>query len=136
VIEDSDKEPTAKREEPHRVGAVLRDIAKGRALLDERTTVTVDDVVVSARIALSTMPEKRRPIVRALLNPSNSGQLTRKKAQNALGVSKPTAINRMELMDTLGIADYTEVGDDGRGTKRLELKDDFEWPDSLPFPSR
>jgi hypothetical protein len=136
VIEDSEKEPTANREKPHRVGAVLRDIAKGRALLDERTTVTVDDVVVSARIALSTMPAKRRPIVRALLNPSNGGQLTRKEAENALDVSKPTAIDRMELIDTLGIADYTEVGDDGRGTKRLELKDEFEWPDCLTFPTR
>jgi len=53
---DSDKEsPTVSREDPHRVGSVLRDIAKGRALLEERTTVSVDDVVVSARIALSRL---------------------------------------------------------------------------------
>jgi len=136
VIEDSGKEPTANREKPHRVGAVLRDIAKGRALLDERTTVTVDDVVVSARIALSTMPNKRRPIVRALLSPKNSGQLTRKEAENALGVSKPTAIDRMELMDTLDIANLTEVDGDGRGTKKLELRDEFTWPDSMTFPTR
>jgi hypothetical protein len=130
------KEPTANREKPHRVGAVLRDISKGRALLDERTNVTVDDVVVSARIALSTMPSKRRPLVRELLNPANDGQLTRNEVGEALDVSKPTALNRMDLMDTLGIAEFTEVEDDGRGTKKLELKEEFQWPEVLPFPDR
>jgi hypothetical protein len=130
------EEPTVSREDPRRVGAVLRDIAKGRALINGETKVDTDDVIVSARIALSTMPNKRRPLVRALLNPSNNGQLTRKEAEDALGVSKPTAINRMRLMDTLGIADFTEVEGDGRGTTKLELKDEFEWPDSLTFPER
>lgn len=129
-------DPIVRREDPHRIGAVLRDIAKGRALLNERTTVSVDDVVVSARIALSTMPNKRRPLVRALLNPANNGQLTRNEVQDALGVSKPTALDRMELMDTLGIAEFSEVEEDGRGTKKLELRDEFEWPDVLPFPDR
>jgi hypothetical protein len=42
----------------------------------------------------------------------------------------------MELLDTLDIAEITEVEDDGRGTKKLELKDEFEWPDPLIFPER
>lgn len=126
--------PTVSREDPHRVGSVLRDIAKGRALLEERTTVSVDDVAVSARIALSTMPDKRRPVVRALLDPNSDGQLLRNEVEGVLGVSKPTAITRMKLLDTLGIADFTEVEDDGRGTKQIELKDEFKWPDALAFP--
>lgn len=128
--------PSVSREDPHRIGAVLREIAKGRALIDGEKLVDVNDVVVSARVALSTMPSKRRPLVRALLNPRNDGQLTRNKAQKVLGVSKPTAIVRMELMETLGIAEFTEVEGDGRGTKKLELKDEFEWPNVLPFPDR
>jgi hypothetical protein len=128
------EDPVVSREDPHRIGAVLREIAKGRALINGEKEVDVDDMVVSARVALSTMPSKRRPLVRALLNPVNDGQLTRNEAQDALGVSKPTAIERMELMDTLGIAEYSEVEDDGRGTKKLELKDGFKWPDVLPFP--
>lgn len=129
-------DPVVSREDPHRVGAVLREIAKARALIDGEMTVDVDEVVVSARIALSTMPSKRRPLVRALLNPNRDGQLTRNEVEDALDVSKPTALDRMELMDTLEVADYTEVSDDGRDTKRLELKYEFEWPDSLPFPAR
>lgn len=81
------------------------------------------------------MPNKRRPLVRALLNPANNGQLTRNEVQDALGVSKPTALDQVELMDTLGIAEFTEVENDGRGTKKLELKDEFEWPSVLPFPT-
>lgn len=137
LTEESDEEnPIVSREDPHRIGAVLRDIAKGRTLLDGETTVDVDDVVVSARIALSTMPNKRRPLVRALLNPSNGGQLTRNEAETVLRVSKPTAIERMRLLDKLGIVEYTEVEGDDRGTKKLELKDEFVWPDCLPFPSQ
>jgi energy-coupling factor transporter ATP-binding protein EcfA2 len=127
---------TVRREDPLRVGAVLREIAKGRALIDGETEVDVDDVVVSARVALSTMPNKRRPIVRALLNPANDGQLTRNEVGDALGVSKPTALNRMKLVDTLGIAEFTEVENDGRGTKKLELKEEFQWPEVLSFPDR
>jgi hypothetical protein len=29
-----------------------------------------------------------------------------------------------------------EVEGDGRGTKKLKLKDEFEWPNVLPFPDR
>jgi hypothetical protein len=128
--------PDVSREDPHRIGAVLREIAKGRALIDGETEVSVDDVVVSARVALSTMPSKRRPLVRELLNPANDGQLTRNEVGEALDVSKPTALDRMELIDKLGIAEFTEVEDDGRGTKKLELEGGFEWPDVLPFPDR
>ncbi|MDS0221035.1 hypothetical protein NDI54_06705 [Haloarcula sp. S1AR25-5A] len=128
--------PSVSQEDAHRIGAVLREIAKGRALITGEKEVDVTNVVASARVALSTMPDKRRPLVRALLNPSNNGQLTRSESQDALGVSKPTAIKRMKLMDTLGIADFTEVDGDGRGTTKLELKNEFEWPDSLTFPAR
>ena len=137
VTEQSDKEtPSVSREDPHRIGAVLREIAKGRALINGEKRVAVDDVVVSARVALSTMPSKRRPLVRALLNPTSDGQLTRNEVQDALGVSKPTALKRMELMENLEIADFSEIEDDSRGTKKLELKEGFGWPDVLPFPDR
>lgn len=128
-----DKNPTVTREDPHRVGSVLRDIAKGRALLEERTTVSVDDVAVSARIALSTMPNKRRAAVQTLLDPKNDGRLLRKEVGDALEVSKPTAIERMKLLDSLEIAEFAEL-DDGWGSTTIELRDELEWPDSLEFP--
>jgi predicted transcriptional regulator len=134
--QSGNEDPVVKREDAHRIGAVLREIAKGRALINGETTVELDDVVVSSRVALSTMPSKRRPLVRTLLNPANDGQLTRNEVQDALSVSKPTALDRMELMEDLEIADFSEIEDDARGTKRLELKEGFGWPDVLPFPDR
>jgi len=127
-----DDEPT--RENPMRVGAVLRDIAQGRALLDGRKTIEVDDVQVSARITLSTMPRKRRPLIRALLDPKNGGKLATSQVQDALGVSRPTAIDRMEKAELLGIADRTGDDDDGRNPLYIEVKPEFEWPDCLDFP--
>jgi len=87
-------------------------------------------------VALSTMPSKRRSLVRALLNPRDGGQLVRNEVQDSLGVSKPTALDRMELMDTLELAKYTEIDNDGRETKKLILEDEFQWPEVLPFAYR
>jgi hypothetical protein len=42
----------------------------------------------------------------------------------------------MKLLDTLGIADLAEKEDDDRGTKCLELKKEFEWPNVFEFPER
>lgn len=126
-----DDEPA--REGEKRVTAILRDIARGRALLEGRTEIDVDDVMVSARISLSTMPRKRRPIIQALFDPANDGTLTTSEVVD-LGPSRPTAIERMKLIDTLGIAEFVEDEDDGRQPKRLELNPEFEWPDCLDFP--
>ena len=133
TLPKGEEEPTPNREAPHRVGSMLRDIARGRALLNRETTVRTEHVEVSARIALSTMHKERRPIVRALLDPANDGILTTSDVVEA-GPSRPTALKRMELLDTLGLADFVEDEDDGRQPKRLELSPKFERPDRLEFP--
>jgi hypothetical protein len=127
-----DDEPS--RENPLRVGAVLRDIAQGRALLNGRKTIQVDDVQVSARIALSTMPRKRRPLVRALLDPKKGGKLATSQVEDELGVSRPTALDRMEKAELLGIAACDGDDEDGRNPVYLKVKPQFEWPDCLDFP--
>lgn len=128
------EEDEPRRENPFRVGAVLRDIAQGRALLDGRTTFKVEDVQVSARIALSTMPRKRRPLIRALLNPENDGELSTAEAQQVLATSRPTTLNRMELMSTLELAYCRKDTTDGREPKQIDVRPEFEWPDCLEFP--
>ena len=132
TLDGTKDEPTVNREDPRRVGGILRDIARGRALLDRETTVRTEHIEVSARIALSTMHKERRPIVRALLDPANDGTLATSDVVEA-GPSRPTALNRMELLDTLGLADFVEDEDDDRQPKRLELNSKFEWPDCLEF---
>lgn len=116
----------------HRVVALLRDITKGRALLDGRMTVEVEDVQVSARIALSTMPKKRRPLVRLLLDPTE-GPVKAEDVEDVLDVSRPTATDRMDQMIALDIGEWVET-DDGRGTLVMKPRSEFEWPDCLDFP--
>lgn len=118
----------------HRIVAILRDIARGRAVLNGRTEVQIEDVQISARVALSTMPKKRRSLVQALLNPSNGGRLSSDEVEDVLDVSRPTAINRMEEIAALGIADIGDDPMDGRDPKSLWVKTEFKWPDSLDFP--
>jgi hypothetical protein len=122
------------REGPHRIIGALYDIARGHAILCGRDRVTIDDLQVCARIALSTMPAKRRPVMQELLNPINGGRLSSGQVETTAGISRPTTHDRMRELATLGFAILSESDDDGRGTKQLELLPNFEWPDSLDFP--
>ena len=94
-----------------------------------------EDVPVCARIALSTMPAERRPLVQVLLNPANDGKLMASTLETHLRVSRPTAHRRMELAETLGIATYSSDESDNRGPKCVTLNSRFKWPDSLAFPT-
>ncbi|QGN07597.1 hypothetical protein Hrd1104_09985 [Halorhabdus sp. CBA1104] len=126
------KDGTTKKEGPHRIVTTLRDIARGRALLCGRKQVEIEDAQVCARIALSTMPKERRPVVRAVLNPKNDGSLSTSDLTEQTPYTEPTVLKRMELLETLGIAECKEVDD--RGTKVIEQREKFEWPDLLDFP--
>lgn len=119
----------------HRIGATLRDIAQARAILDGRREFTIEDMQVCARLALSTMPKERRPLVQALLAPANHGELIAADFERVAGVSRPTAHARMELLDTLGIGRYSEAAEDGRETKTVTVRPKFEWPEAAPFPT-
>lgn len=116
----------------YRVSTALWEIAQAHALLRGETQVTLQDMDVCARIALSTMPKERRPVVRAVLNPDNGGSLSAPELTEQVSLSKPTVLDRMALLDGLGIADCEKKG--GQGKKVIERKDEFEWPDSLDFP--
>jgi primase-polymerase (primpol)-like protein len=130
-----DDDGNASREGGHRIMATLRDFARGRALLEGRTRIDIDDVNVAARVALSTMPSKRRPAVRALLNPENDGELLAGDVEDAAGISRPTALKRMELLGGLGFGDCEEMNPDGDDeTKILRLDDKMSWSDKLDFP--
>lgn len=123
------------REGAHRIAHTLWSIARGHALLNGRRRVTVEDMHVCGRIALSTMPTERRPLIRALVDPDNQGRLTAIEVDDVTGVSRPTSHNRMELLETLEIATVAEIEGDGRATKVIELEDQFRWPTELEFPS-
>jgi hypothetical protein len=117
----------------HRIASALYDIARGRALLCGRREVTTEDLAVCVRLALSTMPVKRRPLIQALLNPANGGTLTASEVEALTGVSRPTAHERMKEVVALGFADWKQQ-DDGRNPKVVEVRPEYRWPDGLDFP--
>jgi hypothetical protein len=120
------------RENAFRLVSVLKTLAQGRALLYGRRHIEVDDLNLCARIALSTMPEKRRAVIRALLDPANGGTLSAADIEAATGLSRPTAHKRMEEVAALGFGDYIEI--DRRETKALTIDERFVWPRRLDFP--
>lgn len=126
------KDDVSRPEDPQRLAATLRDLTRGHALLYGRTRVTPDDLPVVARVALSTMHAKRRPLVRELVNPDTPATLKTAEVAHALNVTDKTAKKRMELMDTLGIGTFIE----GRGSESntITLANRFRWPGVVEFP--
>ena len=121
-------------EAPKRIGKLLHDLARGHALIHGRTRLELGDVEVCGRVALSTMPLKRRGTVRALLDPDRNAPLTAGDVETILDVSRPTARDRIDEVVTLGIGDVVEETGRGGTTKAVELNPEFRWPDGVPFP--
>jgi hypothetical protein len=125
---------TASIEAPKRIGKLLHDLARGHALIHGRTHLELEDVEVCGRVALSTMPAKRRGIVRALLDPDRDDPLTAGDVETILDVSRPTARERIDEVVALGIGDVVEETGRGGTTKAVEVNSEFRWPDGVPFP--
>ena len=120
-------------EAPKRIGKLLHDLARGHALIHGRTHLELEDVEVCGRVALSTMPAKRRGVVRALLDPDR-GPLTASDVVDILGVSRPTARDRIDEVAALGIGEVVKETGRGGTTKAVQANPEFSWPDALAFP--
>lgn len=121
-------------EAPKRIGKLLHDLARGHALIHGRTHLELEDVEVCGRVALSTMPAKRRGIVRALLDPDRDDPLTAGHVETILDVSRPTARDRINEVAALGMGEVVEETGRGGTTKAIEVNSEFRWPDGVPFP--
>lgn len=123
------------REANKRIGRLLYDLARGHALLHGRRRIEADDLGVCARVALSTMPAKRRPLIRLLLDPSTGEELTRSDVQRELDVSRKTALKRMDRLAALGLAEVYKTNVQGGETKTMAPSPAFVWPEELlEFP--
>jgi hypothetical protein len=124
----------ANTEAPYRIGKLLHDLARGHALIHGRTHLELGDIEVCGRVALSTMPVKRRGIVRALLDPNRDDPLTAGDVETILDVSRPTARDRIDEMVALGIGDVVEETGRGGTTKAVVVNAEFRWPGGIAFP--
>lgn len=126
---------TPQREGGQRIAGALYNVARGRALLNQRNEIHVEDLEMCAPIALSTMHKERRGIVRAVVDPDTGNPITSREVteHDATTASRKTLLKRMDLLQDLGLGDVT-VGDSSRDTKQFVLHSDFIWPDDLQFP--
>jgi len=126
-------EAAGKPEGPQRVILLLQTIVRGLTLAEGRMFATTDDLIPIRHIAFSSIPRKRREVLRALL--LAGGSLSSAEVEKALGVSRSTATGRMKELAATGIATFTS-GDSNTSTgAKVGLATKWQWllPDDTPL---
>ena len=112
-------------EGPQRIILLLQTLARGLALADGRTAVAGDDLSLIRHIAFSSIPTKRRELLRALL--AGGGTLDSSQVEAALDTSRPTALNRIRELGATGIAVYSEGDPKSSTPASITLADEWKW---------
>jgi hypothetical protein len=112
-------------EGPQRVILLLQCIIRGLALAEGRMNVTLDDLKPIRHIAFSSIPRKRRELLRALL--VAEGSISSSEAEKALGVSRGTAINRMKELAATQIVVFTRGSEQTSTSGKIELAEEWRW---------
>ena len=112
-------------ESPERAIEILRNLARGHALLTGRNYITLEDMPIVVKTVLSTANIDKVGIVRLLIE--NNGQLHTAQIESALGVARPTALRNMVELKAIGLVDHDEVLVGKSYTKRIVLKHEFNW---------
>jgi hypothetical protein len=100
----------AKREKPWRANAVLRNLARGHALVHGRTELAQDDLPPIAAVTVASMPPALGRVFTALVE-KIGWSLNVAECTAALDVQHPeTARKVMEELDRRGVASYEHLG--------------------------
>jgi hypothetical protein len=98
----------AKPEQPRRAYAVLRNLARGHALVHGRQHLSEEDLPLVAQVAVSSMPSECALVFRALVLQK---EITVGQVQAVLGVkSAETARGVMEGLERRGVMEYIRAG--------------------------
>jgi predicted transcriptional regulator len=118
-------------ESPERAIEILRNLARGHALLTGRNYITLEDIPIVVKTVLSTANIDKVGLVRLLI--ANKGTLTTKEIEKSLNVTRPTALRNMVELKAIGLVDLEEeiVLATGRNPqynkKSITLKKEFGW---------
>jgi len=115
---------TPQPESPLRANSVLYNLARGHALIHGRTQLSVEDLPMVAKVAVSSIPQEPRKVLLALAK--NEGQpLTVKQVENTGVGSRHTAERVMEALDQLGVMKF---GKEGTGkVSSLSIRPEWAW---------
>jgi hypothetical protein len=115
---------TARIEEPLRATTQLRNLARGHALSQGRTWITIEDLPVPIKVVLSTASIDRTNIFRLLI--ANKGKLTTTVIEKSLNTTAPTAHRIMAELKAVELVDLKEPETETE-EKEITLKDEFDW---------
>ncbi len=112
-------------ENHRRVMFLLLNIAKGKAIINGRTQIGMEDIPLLIDITLGSCPEDRGKIFKSMLKKSDYS-LTTSEVCGILDVTSKTALMVMENMKILKLADYQDISE-GRGQpeKQITLPDEI-----------
>jgi len=139
-VQNNKKHTEPVQESEYRIIIMFKYIARSLALMNGRRAVSEDDLRFLRHIALSSMPEQRRKVLKALLEVGSEAS-----TQDLLGkvkMSKPTLLEYMEEISHLGVCSFLKGSNDG--TSYVSLNKDFlfllphydigqEFTDDIPF---
>jgi predicted transcriptional regulator len=118
-------------ESPERAIEVLKNLARGHALLTGRNFITLEDISIVVKTVLSTANIDKVGVVYRLI--ANNGKLTTKEIEKSLNVSRPTALRNMVELKAIGLVDLEEEkvpaspGNPPYNEKSITLKKEFDW---------
>jgi len=117
---------TASIEAPQRAITQLRNLARGHALSQGRNYITIQDLPLLIKVALSTASLDRVNIFDLLIN--NNGSLTTSIIKTSLNTDHKVAHRIMEELNAVELVDYKK-NDNPTGEKVIKLKDkpELQW---------
>jgi hypothetical protein len=112
-------------EERDRAVQQLTNLARGHALLEGRNYITIEDIPLIIKTALSTASKERVTIFDLLL--ANNGVLTTSQIAISLNIALPTARRTMLELKVLGLVDNDDNPEDINSVQQICLKEEFGW---------
>ena len=112
-------------EDPTRAATSLYNLTRGCALKLGRNYVTIGDVQLAIKVALSTASQERVAVLDLLV--AKKGIVTVSTIASVLSMSKSTALKTMTELAAVGIADLETVLIVSNDTKQIRLRDEFKW---------
>ena len=117
-------------EEPDRAMTQLYNLARGHALTQGRTYITLYDIPLIIKVVLSTAPRDRVILFDKLLE---NDILDSVKIRDSLYISKPTVLRTMTEFVALGLANDINLDSEDNSVRQIQLKGEFEWFQSEEF---
>ena len=117
----------SQREVPRRATTALSNLARGRALLNGRNYITLEDVPIVVKTAMDSAQIERVSMFNLLI--AHCGKLTTTQILQSLNVARKTVLRTMTELKAIGLIDIEDFHEPGQNniSKRMVLNPRLEW---------